>query len=271
MPTPELEPRTDDTTRSPLRTLQILSALAANPSPVSLADLSTGLALPKTSLFRLMKTLESGSYVQLGPGGYVLGTESLKLGAALIQNRKFPNCAIPVMQSVSDRCGETIILGVAAQGAEEVLYAEVIEATRPLRFICTVGSTHPLYGSATGQILLSYMPEERLQHYLDHVQLKKHAPGTVESIDALREKLEHIRLTGFSESLEGLVEGVFSVASPIFDRSGVVVAGLSISAPSSRALRQRKELAALALQAGEEISRVLGYAGAYPLICEASR
>lgn len=266
MSTPEAATRPDETTRSPLRTLQILLELATDPAPVSLADLSARLSLPKTSLFRLMKTLESGAYVISVPGGYKLGAESLKLGAALIQNREFPNCALPVMQNVSDSCGETIILGIPADNGQDVLYAEVVDATKPLRFISKAGSTHPLYGSASGQILLAHMPEAALDDYLAHVELRKHAPGTIDTIDHLRDKLSQIRSAGISESLEGLVEGVFSVAAPVVDMHGTVVGGLSISAPSSRALRQKKKLAALALQGGEEISRVLGYTGTYPVV-----
>lgn len=270
MSTSEAAIRPDETTRSPLRTLQILFELASDPAPVSLADLSTRLNLPKTSLFRLMKTLESGAYVTSVPGGYKLGAESLKLGAALVQNREFPNCALPIMQSVSDACGETIILGVLADNRQDVLYAEVVDATKPLRFISKAGTTHPLYGSASGQILLAHMPPTELENYLATVQLRKHAPGTIVTVDALRDKLAQIRTTGISESLEGLVEGVYSVAAPIADMSSKVVGGLSISAPSSRALRQKKRLADLALQGAEEISRVLGYAGPYPLIPDRS-
>lgn len=264
MSSSEAATRPDETTRSPLRTLQILHELASDPNPVSLADLSARLSLPKTSLFRLMKTLESGDYVIAVPGGYKIGAETLKLGATIIQNREFPNCAQPVMKSVSDQCGETIILGTLADNGHEVLYAEVVDATKPLRFISKTGSSFPLYGSASGQILLAHMPKKALEDYLANVRFRKYAPGTIETTEALLQKLAQIRSAGISESLEGLVEGVFSVAAPIIDMDGKVIAGLSISAPSSRALRQKKKLAQLALRGGEEISRVLGYTGTYP-------
>lgn len=265
-PAPESVPRSDETTRSPLRTVQVLYELANNPAPVSLADLSARLNLPKTSLFRLMKTLESGDYVIAAPGGYKIGAQTLKLGAAIVQNREFPNCALPVMQLISDDCGETIILGTLADNRTEVVCAEVLQATNPLRFISKAGSTNPLYGSASGQILLANMPKEELDAYLASVKLVKHAPGTIKSTQALRAKLAEIRDTGISESLEGLVEGVYSVAAPVIDMSGKVIAGLSISAPSSRALRQKSKLGKLALRGGEEVSRILGYTGNYPLV-----
>ncbi len=263
--TAETATRPDETTRSPLRTMQILYELSCGRSAISLADLSVRLSLPKTSLFRLMKTLESGAYVTAVPGGYKMGPATLKLGAAIIQNREFPNCAVPVMQHISENCGETIILGTLTDNRHEVVYAEVVDATNPLRFSSKAGSTNPLYGSASGQILLAYMTDDELNAYLGSVKLVKHAPGTIETVEVLLAKLAEIRATGISSSLEGLVEGVFSIAAPVMDMTGKIVAGLSISAPSSRALRQKVKLKKLALLGGEEISRILGYAGSYPL------
>jgi len=244
--------------------VQILYELAQHTAPVTLADLSVRLDLPKTSLFRLMKTLESGDYVTAEAGGYKIGPATLKLGAAIIQHRQFPNCAIPTMQWVSAECGETIILGVLADNRREVVYAEVIDATNPLRFISKAGSTNPLYGSASGQVILAYMPEPELQQYLRTVEFVRHAPGTIVSEADLIERLGSIRKTGISESLEGLVEGVFSLAAPVVDSYGKVAAGLSISAPSTRGLKQKSKFRTLALRGGEEISRLLGYTGTYP-------
>ncbi|MBV7482770.1 IclR family transcriptional regulator [Bordetella sp. BOR01] len=257
--------KTEETTRSPLRTVQILHELALNPAGVSLADLSVRLELPKTSLFRLLKTLETGSYVSARNATYTLGTAALKLGAAIVRNRQFPNCARPVMHAISERCGETIILGTPADNRHQVVYAEVIDATNPLRFISKAGSTNPLYGSASGQVILAYMDSNELAAYLKAVKLVKHAPGTIDTVAELKRRLDEVRATGVSFSLEGLVEGVFSVAAPVIDANGIVAAGLSISAPSSRGLKMKHKFKALALEGGEEISRLLGYAGAYPL------
>lgn len=265
MPQNDTRAKTEETTRSPLRTVQILHELALNSAGLTLADLSVRLELPKTSLFRLLKTLEAGDYVVAANTAYTLGPAALKLGAAIVHNREFPNCALPVMHSVSERCGETIILGTLADNRHEVFYAAVIDATNPLRFISKAGSTNPLYGSASGQVILAYMASKELAAYLKAVKLAKHAPGTVETVAELKRRLDEIRASGVSFSLEGLVEGVFSVAAPVMDANGVVAAGLSISAPSSRGLKLKHKLRALVLEGGEEISRLLGYTGAYPL------
>src|SRR3546814_12557827 len=137
----ETRAKSEDTTRSPLRTVQILHELPSNPAGTSLADLSVRLELPKTSLFRLLKTLEVGDYVAADNATYTLGTAALKLGAAIVRNRQFPNCALPVMHKMSERCGETIILGPFADNRTDVLYAQVIEPHTPLRLLS--GAHHP--------------------------------------------------------------------------------------------------------------------------------
>jgi len=262
----DVNARKEETTRSPLRTVQILHHLALTPTGISLADLSAQLELPKTSLFRLLKSLEAGDYVVADKAAYRVGPATLKLGAAIIQNRNFPHCAVPVMRSLSQRCGETIILGTLADNHVDVVYAEVIDATNPLRFISKAGSTSCLYGSASGQILLAHMPPAELSNYVKNVKLVKYAPRTIETIDELQKKLDEIRKTGLSASLEGLVEGVFSIAAPVVDTSGRVIAGLSISAPSTRGLKLEHKLKTLVLEGGAELSRMLGYKGAYPFV-----
>src|SRR3546814_8792827 len=91
MPQTATRSKTEETTRSALRTVQILHELALNPAGASLADLSVRLELPKTSLFRLLKTLEAGGYVAADNAAYTLGAAALKLGAAIVRNRQFPN------------------------------------------------------------------------------------------------------------------------------------------------------------------------------------
>src|SRR3546814_18247464 len=82
MPMPQTATRskTEETTRSPLRTVQILHELALNPAGASLADLSVRLELPKTSLFRLLKTLEAGGYVAAHNAAYTLGRSEERRG-----------------------------------------------------------------------------------------------------------------------------------------------------------------------------------------------
>lgn len=250
--------------RSPLRTVQVLHELALAGGAVSLASLSSKLQLPKTSLFRLLRSLEHGGYVVSVNGVHQVGPEALKLGAAIVRNREFPNCARPAMEALSARTGETIILGTMGANNQNIVYSEVIEASHPLRFSIKVGTTNPLYSSASGLILLAFMQDDALRRYLADVKFVKLAQKTIGSQRALLGRLKEIRKAGFAISESGMFDGVHSIAAPVIDGSGQIVAGVSISTPTARGLEQEGAFVKLVLQAGEEISRILGYAGAYP-------
>lgn len=250
--------------RSPLRTVQVLHELASAGGAVSLAALSSRLQLPKTSLFRLLRSLEHGGYVVSTNGIHQVGPEALKLGGAIVRNREFPNCARPAMEALFVRTGETIILGTMDSDGQNIVYSEVIEASHPLRFSIKVGTTNPLYSSAGGLTLLAFMPEGALRQYLARVQFVKLAQKTISSRRALLGRLKEIRTAGFAISESGMFDGVHSIAAPVVDGAGQVVAGVSISTPTARGLERESTFVKLVLQAGEEISRIMGYAGTYP-------
>lgn len=250
--------------RSPLRTVQVLHELAMSETGVALAVLAQRLQLPKTSLFRLLRSLESGGYVISVNGMHQVGPEALKLGAALVHNREFPKVARPVMHWVAAQCSETIILGTISDDGLDVVYTEVIEATNPLRFITKAGTVKPLYCSANGLIILAHMPTSEKRRYFNTVSFIRLTPKTINTVTMLKSRLTETRERGVAVSVDGMFEGVYSIAAPVVNAEGAVRAGVSISAPSTRGLKQEKNFAALIARAGEEISRLLGYTGPYP-------
>jgi len=260
----KLAPDADLGPRSPLRTVQVLQELATSATGVPLAVLATKLGLPKTSLFRLLRSLESGGYVTSVNGVHQIGPETLKLGVLIGQNREFPNCARPAMNWLAAQSSESIILGTISESETDIVYIEVIEATNPLRFITKAGTVKPLYCSANGLTILAYMPADQIKRYLSTVKFVKHAPGTITTVAGLKQRMKEIRARGVSVSIDGMFEGVYSVAAPVVNAAGAVRVAVSISAPSTRGLKQEDKFASLVSKAGEEISRVLGYTGPYP-------
>lgn len=253
-----------DSPRSPLRTVQVLHALAASVEGVPLAALAAQLELPKTSLFRLLRALEQGGYVTSHGGVHQVGPEALKLGAVLVQGRALTQRARPVMERLAAQCDETVILGTCDDGGTQIVYSEVIEPANPLRFSIRPGLAKPLYSSASGQVLLAHLPPERLAAYLKKVKFERLAAGTITSAAALKRALKDIRARGVAVSVDGMFDGVYSIAAPLVDEDGSVRAGLSISAPTTRGSRQEQKFTRLLQAAGEEISRLLGYTGRYP-------
>lgn len=254
----------DSNPRSPLRTVQVLHELAVSGQGVALATLAARLQLPKTSLFRLLRSLEQGGYVTSSNGVHQVGPQAIKLGVALVSSREFPNCARPALEWLAEQSNETVILGTFDDSQTQIVYTEIIEPSNPLRFSIKPGLTKPLYSSAMGQTLLAYMPPERQARYLERVEFVRLASNTITSVAALKRKTKEVRASGIAISVDGMFDGVYSIAAPLVNAAGQVQAGVSISAPSTRGPQHEQKFVRLLRQAGEEISRVLGYTGAYP-------
>lgn len=170
-------PQGDANPRSPLRTVQLLHDLASAESAVPSAVLIARLALPKTSLFRLLRALQAGGCVESDNGVYRVGPQALKLGAALLRNRKLAHCARPALQWVAAACNETVVLGTCGDSETQIVCIGVIEPRNPLRFSIRPGLTKPLYSSASGQALRACQSPDKRNSYL--AATRAAAPGPV--------------------------------------------------------------------------------------------
>lgn len=121
------------------------------------------------------------------------------------------------LETRARNCRETVILGILSHDKMEARYAAVIEGTHPLRFSATVGSVHPFYHSAIGLVLLAHMPEKEQKAYLKKVKFERRASKTISSATELTQRFESIRKIGVAVSANAMVDGVYSVAAPIFD------------------------------------------------------
>ncbi|MES3000054.1 MAG: IclR family transcriptional regulator [Pseudomonadota bacterium] len=250
--------------RSPVRVMQILHALARHPEGVGLALLSQQLQLPKTTLFNLLRSLESGGYVESRDGKHRVGIEAVKLGALLQLNQNFPENLRPVCMKLGAQSDETVMIGTLTDDAMEVYFLMVLEAQNPLRFNVRAGQRWPLYASALGHALLAFMPPERQKEYMQSVSLQRFTATTLTSRKALSAALQKVRATGVATNTNGMIDGVMGVAAPIFNRDGQVIAAVAVTAPTARMQEKIGALEPVTRQAGLEMSQVLGYAGTYP-------
>lgn len=259
-------PEADAGPRAILRVPEVLMALAAKPGGSSLAELSPRLKVPKTSLHRLLRTLERGGYLTSQGGLYRLGPTSFRLASLIGKSAPasaFPVSARPTIEWLARETQETVMLGVLSGDEPEVLYVDVIDSEAPVRFSVPIGDRRPLYCAASGQALLAFLPRDKQQDYLRETEFTRFTPFTTGK-EELQELLQEVRDTGVAFDDGGKIMGASGIASPIFDREGVAFASVSVAGPSERMEAERARLEPLVLSAGERISRLLGYGGAYP-------
>ena len=241
-------------------------ALASKPGGSSLAELAPRLSVPKTSLHRLLRTLERGGYLTSRDGNYQLGPASFHLASVLgsaAPSTAFPACARPVIEQLARDSRETVMLGVLLEDRPEILYIDVIDSQAPVRFSVPIGDLRPLYSAASGKAVLAYMAPEAQRAYLDTTRFEKFTPNTTGRKD-LPAQLEEARRSAVAFDSNGREQGAGALASPIFDAGGRAFASVSVAGPTERIVANRPQLEPLVRTAGERISRLLGFAGDYP-------
>lgn len=252
--------------RAVLRVPDVLMAVAAAPGGASLAELAPRLGVPKTSLHRLLRTLEHGGYLTSAGPVYRLGPASFQL-AGLIRSAEpstsFPACARPVLEELARTSEETVMLGILAGEAPDMFYADVIESAAPIRFTLAIGDRRPLYCAASGKAALAFMPLQTQADYLARTEFAVFTPTTSRKSD-MPALLQAIARSGIAFDDGGKVAGASGIASPVFGRQGEVLGAVSVAGPSERIAAQRRRLEPLVKAAGEQISRLCGFGEAYP-------
>jgi DNA-binding IclR family transcriptional regulator len=245
--------------RSPLRVLSMLEHIAAQPEGSSLAQISSVLEEPKTSLLALLRALVASGVLTQSGSVYQLGMRAYALGAMIGARSDFPAMAKAEMVTLSERSGETVLLSVLTPERDQALYVDRADSSNPIRYMAAIGETRPLYASAGGLMLLADMPAEEADAYLETIQLLRLTPRTIVDRAVLRQRLQEIRERGVATTDGDVSPEVAGFAAPIRDRTGRCLASIVIGAPVARAMPIRHELIELVLEAGQRISRGLGY------------
>jgi DNA-binding IclR family transcriptional regulator len=245
--------------RSATRLVALFEALAKSEEGVSLAELSTTIAAPKSTLLGILRSMVALGYMEHGHGLYRLGPKSFRLAADILAIRRFPNLVRPIMQDLASKSGETVFLVVLDHLAQRVTYTEVIESANPLRYTVPTGTSRPLYSSAGGLMLLAYQEPAWIDAYIRSTRLEPLTDRTTTNPRRLRDRLAEIRREGFGISLGETVPGAAGLAAPIFNVDGTVSAGLLIGAPLDRFEQELPELKRLLREA---TTRVAGIAQA---------
>jgi DNA-binding IclR family transcriptional regulator len=256
------EDRHSSSPQSVTRVIQILEALCASPTPISLAHLSRVLNAPKSSIAALLRGLAEADFVVASEGAYRLGPSAFGLGSALLAARRLLQSSDLIregMRRLVDRSGETVLFAVRDSGGETMTYVDVIESRNTVRFSVSVGDRRPLYCTAGGRMLLASLAQEDLLLYLNRLEPQQLTGTTEIDKQQLAEAIAAARERGVAQTIDQAANGVTGTASAIRDAAGTVIGALIVAAPSSRLQDRGAELTALVLEEAAAVSRSLGY------------
>ena len=237
--------------KSSSRVLDVMECLATGREPASHAALARQLGIPKSSLTGLLKDLVERRYVVFDPetARYRLGSQVLVLSKAYLDPLSLTRAGRPVLSTIIRRVNESAALAV--QDGPDFLVVAQETCSHPLAHTMTIGSRAPLYGSASGKILLAFAPREEYGALLDAMKLVPLARNTIVSRAQLEEELALVAASGVAVSDEEALDGVYALAVPV-RADGCVVAALSVAIPTSRLTESLKAQVLSALKEGAE-------------------
>lgn len=242
------------------RAFAILEFLGTQPEPVGVREIAGSLEMPPAAAQRVLVTLARLGMINRDPitRRYELGHKVLQLAQRFLEHMGLPRIAESLLREIRDRCDETVSLFIT-NGRERVCVASE-ESTREIRRVLHVGTSLPLWAGASGKLLLAHLVEDEGTNVLEHLTIRPFTKDTVTDRETLRKELERVREKGYATSFGERVPEAASVAAPVRDGEGTVVAAFTISAPSARWTEARGPLLIdLALEGAARLSERLGY------------
>ncbi|MBT2440521.1 IclR family transcriptional regulator [Streptomyces sp. ISL-36] len=246
------------------RAFDILELFLHGPDTLSAPEVIRDLHLPRTTTQELLTTLAARSYLQSvpdQPGRYRLGVRSYQLGSRYAEQLDLAAEGRNAAREVADTCGETVHVAVLED--MDVIYIAKADSSHAVRMVSAAGRRLPAHCTAVGKMLLASLPEAELDARIEGRELTGMTPQSITTPDTLRAALAETRARGVAVEHRESNPEVSCVAAPVRDRSGRVVAALSISVPVIRWSEEREqELVELAAGGAAGLSRRLGHGNA---------
>ncbi|MBT80610.1 MAG: transcriptional regulator [Alteromonadaceae bacterium] len=233
---------------------QIFRILAASSQGMTMHDIEQQLDLPRTTLFRLLRTLCHEQMLEKKGKIYRCGNELTRLGLHMINADHMHQLAIPHIQRLALKSGHTAHLAVPNNG--KVLIVEVVDSPNPLMVSKRPGGQAQMHCSSTGKVFLAFLYRENLDLYIAEHPLERHTAYTITDKASLEAELQRITALGYAVDERELNENVRCLAVPVRDNRGIVVAAVGITAPAvTFSQASVPEVAELAKEAARGIYR----------------
>jgi DNA-binding IclR family transcriptional regulator len=236
-------------TQTLMRALDILDCLASGKPELTSIEIAREVRLTPPTVHRLLKALVSRKMIVHEGERYSLGPYVMLLAGAMMRRAdQLVQVCSPALERVRERTGETAAL-YCIVGQDRMCVAEFV-SLQPIRMESGVGHVYPLLVGAAGKLLLAWRPE-----LLTHPGLT----GSPEKRWVVEAQLPGIRAAGFAVSFGEVVTGAASLAVPLFDTRGDIVAAIGVAGPAERWNRAAMERAVPEIiKESEQLTQQLG-------------
>jgi IclR family transcriptional regulator, pca regulon regulatory protein len=258
-PTADLKPG-DAYVQSFARGLEVIRSFNAAAPRQTLTEVASRTGLTRAGARRILLTLQTLGYVTSDGKQFALTPRILDLGFAYLSSMPMWNVAEPVMEALVEQVKESS--SAAVLEGTDIVYVLRVSTRKIMRNTLGIGSRLPAYCTSMGRMLLAGLPDEEVLRLLKFSPLEARTRHTLTDVDALLAKVQQARRQGWCLVNQELEEGLVSMAAPVVNRAGRIIASINISGQVNRTpARQMQEGMLQPLrEAAAEISRRLAAA-----------
>ncbi len=241
------------------RSLDILEELSRNNKALGVTEIGKKLGLGKSTVHRTLQTLCWRGYLTRENGNYRLGLKIIELASVMLGDLDIRKLAEPILQNVATILDETAHLVLLDEG--QVIYIDTKGSSQKIiNMYSKVGRRAPVHATAVGKAMLAFLPENEAKAILINKGIPKLTETTITNLDELMGQLKEIHQVKIAHDVEENEFGIYCIGTPIFDYSGNVAGGVSVSGPTSRMKEKGLDyLATIVKKAGEELSTEMGF------------
>mgnify|MGYP006280243601 CR=1 FL=1 len=241
------------------KTLNILEKLVQSENSLGITEISNSLGLHKSTVHRLLSTLEYRGYAKKDKNNrYSVGIKLIEIGSKSLNKSDIRNEIKPYLEELKNETKETIHLGILDN--YEVIYIDKVESPKTIRMYSSIGKRAPVHCTGLGKCLIAFSNQNYIDDFLQNTSLNKYTPNTITDKGKFRQHLSDIRVQGYSIDNEEHETDIRCISGPIFNHKGKILAAFSISGPANRMTLDRiKELKSLVLDYSKDISAVFGF------------
>ena len=238
-----------------LKAIDILNMLAVR--PMTPAEICKALNLNKSTVHRLLYTLEYSGYIEKTQDmrNYRLGIKLVQLCSLRINDIELVTEAKPFLVKLVSEINQTVHLAVMSEN--RAMFIDKINTVNTIRMYSEIGKSIPLHCSAIGKALLLDKSDEEVLDILQKTGMQRFTSDTLTDPNALLQQLHVGRMKGFTIDNFEHEENVCCIAAPIYDYRHQIIAAISTAALKSTTLNREHMITALKLTA-RQISSCLG-------------
>lgn len=243
------------------RGMQILMLFNRTRPAISAPEIAHSLGIPRTTVFRLLQTLQALELVvPTDSGAYRLGPAVLRLGFEYIASLELTELARPVLERLRDATG--LAAQLVIRDGRDVVVILRLPGAATFQSNVSVGTRMPAHATVLGRALLSEVDDAALRRLFPEPELMRFSPRTPRTLAELTRVLEADRARGYASSDSFYEQGISAIAAPVRDGTGQIVAAISVTMHGDPAAGgERDRLARRVVEAAAELSRQLNYRG----------